>query len=175
MFNKLISLSITTAVSAVILSSCANGSQYAGNVYKSGQVNQQQEAKTVKILAVLPAKVEVDNAEGKKNAQIIGGLLGAIGGAVAGNELADNKPDGILVGGVGGGATGIAAGSLVNDKVLVDGVSIAYTYKGKTLNSVQVGKKCEFTPGTAILITTEKNEARIQPNATCPEETKGGK
>ncbi|HCR85794.1 MAG TPA: hypothetical protein DIV86_03865 [Alphaproteobacteria bacterium] len=169
-------LLLTTAiVSSAILSACASGSQYAGNVYKADQLNQQQEAKTVKILAVLPAKIEVDNSEGKKNAQVIGGLLGTIGGAVAGNELADNHNEGILVGGVGGGAAGAAAGSLVNDKVLVDGVSISYTHKGKTLNSVQVGRKCEFTPGTAIMVTTEKKETRIQANATCPEETKGGK
>ena len=52
-----------TAVSTiVVLSGCAaTGENIQANVYKAGQVNQTQEAKTVQILAVLPAKIEVDN------------------------------------------------------------------------------------------------------------------
>ncbi|HEY5298694.1 MAG TPA: hypothetical protein VIK59_12310 [Verrucomicrobiae bacterium] len=161
---------VILSASAVLLSGCmANGQQYAGNVYKAGQVNQEQEAKTVKILAVLPAKIEVDNAEGKKNAQVIGGVLGALGGAVAGHQIAQNKSNGAVVGGAGGAAVGVAAGSMVPDKVLVDGVSISYTRNHKTLHSAQVGRLCEFTPGTAIMVTTQAKETRIQPNATCPE------
>jgi len=172
MSKKILSLSITVLASTALLTSCADGSQFAGNVYKSDQVNQTQEAKTVKILAVLPAKVEVDNAEGKKNAQIIGGLLGVVGGAVVGNQAssAPTKANNTVLGGAAGGVAGAAAGSLVKDKVLVDGVSITYTRNKKTLHAVQVGKLCEFTPGTAIVISAGKNETRIQPNATCSKE-----
>ena len=170
-----LSLSILTTVASLsLLSGCmANGEQYAGNVYKAGQTNKQQDAKTVRILAVLPARVEVDNKQGKKGAEVIGGLLGAFGGAAAGHALAHGNGQGTTLGGLGGGAAGVAAGSLVDDKILVDGVSITYTRDHKTLHAVQVGRACEFEPGTAVVIVTEAAEARVQPNATCPTTTEG--
>ncbi|MFA6095062.1 MAG: hypothetical protein WC757_04225 [Candidatus Paceibacterota bacterium] len=63
---------------------------------------------------------------------------------------------------------GVAAGSLVADKVLVDGVSISYSQNEEMFSSAQVGKLCEFKPGTAIMISTSQSETRIQPNAVCP-------
>lgn len=168
------SITITTQMIACLslLSACqATGEQYAANVYKAGQVNQKQDAKTVKILAVMPAKIEVDNAEAKQNAQLIGGVLGALGGAAAGGSVKKHTGEATVAGAVGGGALGAAAGSaLVKDKVLVDGVSLTYVEGKKTLNSAQVGRLCEFAPGTAIVISTGNNETRIQPNAVCPKE-----
>ena len=165
---------LTTVASLSLLSGCmANGEQYAGNVYKAGQTNKQQDAKTVRILAVLPARVEVDNTQGKKGAEVIGGLLGALGGAAAGHTLAHGNGQGTTLGGLGGGAAGITAGSLVDDKILVEGVSITYTRDHKTLHAVQVSRVCEFEPGTAVVIVTEAAEARVQPNASCPVTTEG--
>ena len=141
------------------------------NVYKAGQVNQAQEAKTVQILAVMPAKVEVDNADQKKAAQVGGAIFGAILGAALGG-MAKNNPGAATAGGaVGGGVVGAAAGSLVKDKILVDGVSLTYLIMGKTLNSAQVGKSCEFAPGMAVMISTSPTETRIQPNKECPKES----
>jgi outer membrane lipoprotein SlyB len=155
-----------------LLAGCqATGEQYAANVYTSGQVNQKQEAKTVKILAIMAAKVEVDNTEAKQTAQLAGGVLGAIGGAVLGNTAHNYRGEATAAGAVGGGALGVVAGNtLVKDKVLVDGVSLTYEENKKTYSSAQVGRACEFTPGTALIISTEYNETRIQPNATCPAE-----
>lgn len=158
--------SVLTAVALV--TGCATGEQYKANVYRAGQVNQAQEAKVVRILAVLPAKVEVDNTEAKKNAQMAGAVFGALLGA-AGSQKAKNSNtrDNAVV---GGAAVGAAAGSMVPDKVLVDGVSLTYVWNSKTLNSVQVGKACEYVPGDAVMVSTSPTETRIQPNKECPKD-----
>ncbi len=160
---------IAFILSSMVVTGCSNsGEQYQANVYKAGQVNSRQAAKTVKILAVMPAKIEVDNTQGKQNAQMIGGVLGALAGGVIGNKNTKHSTSGTVTGAVAGGAVGAAGGSLVKDKVLVDGVSITYIEDGQTYNSAQVGQVCEFTPGTALVISSDGSETRIQPNATCP-------
>ena len=159
------------------LSGCTPpGQNLQANVYKADQVNSQQDAKVVEILAVMPAQVEADNTQQKQQAQIIGGVLGAIGGGVLGHQVADRgyQDNGAALGAAGGAAAGVAAGSLVPDKMLVEGVSITYKYKGKVLHSAQVGRKCEFKPGKAVVISTAEKETRVQPNATCPEKDSVG-
>ena len=155
----------------IALSGCAaTGENLKGNVYKAGQVNTAQNARTIKITAVLPAQIEVDNAEQKKQAMIIGGTLGALAGGLGGG-FGGLGTAGTVGTTVGGGAVGVAAGSMVSDKVLVEGVSIAYLENGKMFTSAQVGKLCEFRPNaTALIISTGPNETRIQPNAACPVE-----
>ena len=162
---------IAAAAAIISLAGCAaTGENLQANVYKAGQVNQTQEAKTVQILAVMPAKIEVDNAEQKKAAQVGGAILGAFLGAAAGGASKNNPGAATAGGAVAGAAVGGAAGSLVKDKVLVDGVSLTYVFKGKTLNSAQVGKACEFAPGMAVMISTSPTETRIQPNKECPKD-----
>jgi len=140
----------------------------AANVYSAGQVNTRQQAEVVNILAVLPAKVKVSNAQNQRADQIVDGLLGALAGAsLAGlghhhhYALANGT-----VGALGGGLFG--TGSLVPGEVLVDGVSITYVDHGSTFNSAQVGRLCEYRPGQAIMVATSPSETRIQPNTTCP-------
>ncbi len=99
---------------------------------------------------------------------IIGGALGALAGGLGGGfgGLGTGATIGTTAGGAG---LGVAAGSMVSDKVLVEGVSIAYLENGKMFTSAQVGKLCEFRPNTtALIISTGPNETRIQPNAVCP-------
>lgn len=162
----------TLLVGAALMSAMcgcqATGESYAPNVYSTGQVNSRQEAKTVNILAVMPAKVEVDNHEQKQAAQVFGAILGAVAGGMAGHSLGDRSSTNTALGVAGGAAVGGAAGSIVKDKVLVDGVSITYTDDGKTFNSAQVGKMCEFAPGLAVVVSMSSTETRIQPNTTCP-------
>lgn len=148
----------------------APGENLRSDVYRADQVNSAQEATVINILAVLPAKIEADNTQQKQAAQLAGGFLGAVAGGVAGSNLAggSNKVVGTTLGAVGGGGAGALAGSLVPGKVLVEGISITYELKGRTLNSAQVGKQCEFVPGKAVLISTGPGVTRIQPNATCP-------
>lgn len=157
-------------ISGIVLATgcAATGEQHQANVYKAEQVNTKQEAKTVQILAVLPAKIEVDNAKQQKVAQVGGALLGAALGATVGDKATRGKGSATAGGAIGGAVVGAGAGSLVSDKTLVDGVSLAYVEEGKTLSSAQVGKLCEFQPGLAIVISTSPTETRIQPNATCP-------
>lgn len=158
-------------IGSMIVAGCAaTGEQYQANVYKAGQVNQVQEAKTVQILAVLPAKIEVDNESQRKAAQAGGALIGALIGAGIGDAASHNKGSATAAGVVGGGLVGAGAGALVSDKRLVDGVSLTYVDGDKTLNSAQVGRICEFQPGVAIVISTSETETRIQPNAACPSE-----
>ncbi|TWI57497.1 outer membrane lipoprotein SlyB [Pseudomonas duriflava] len=168
-------LALSSMVVALIaLAGCqATGENYAANVYKAGQVNARQNAKTVNILAVMPAKIEVDNTQAKQSAQIFGAVLGAVAGGVVGHNVGSGRAPNTAIGAVGGGVVGAAAGSLVKDTTLVDGVSITYVEEGQTFNSAQVGRSCEFSPGMAVVVSTDANETRIQPNATCPVETKG--
>jgi uncharacterized protein YcfJ len=163
--NKIALLAVVS-----ILSGCAaTGANLQSNVYKAGQVNTAQAARSIQIITVLPAQIEVDNSEQKKQAQVGGAILGALAGGLGGGFGG--------IGGLGtagttiaGGAVGAAAGSLVSDKVLVEGVSIAYSENGKMFTSAQVGKACEYRVGTTIIISTSPTETRIQPNASCPVE-----
>lgn len=160
-------LLLTTLVSSLVLSGCASVSSddLSADVYDISQLNSQQETKTVTILSVLPAKVLVDNTENKRMAQTAGTILGGIAGAVLGYQHSDLAA--VAAGGAGA-TTGAVAGSMVKDKVKVEGVSITYKQGSKVLTSVQAGRKCQFKPGHAIVITTKAKETRIQPNAECP-------
>lgn len=176
---KALNTTTAAAVATILtISGCAApGQQHRANVYKAGQVNQMQEAKMVNILAVLPAQIEVDNSEQKKQAQIAGAFIGAIlGGAATGNNKKKLVKADPAAGAIVGGVAGAAAGSLVADTVLVDGVSITYTLAGqsKPLNSAQVGRVCEYKIGSSVMISTGPNETRIQPNKECPVEEKKG-
>ncbi len=161
--NKIALLAVVS-----ILSGCAaTGENIQSNVYRAGQVNMAQAARSIKIITVLPAKIEVDNSAQKKQAEVGGAILGALAGGLGGGfgGLGGLGTTGTTI---AGGAAGAAAGSLVSDKKLVEGVSIAYSENGKMFTSAQVGKACEYRPGTTIIISTSPNETRIQPNATCP-------
>jgi outer membrane lipoprotein SlyB len=159
---------ISTLIGSAILSGCAApGQNLQANVYRAGQVNQVQEAKTVVIKAVMPAQVEVDNSAAKKQAEIGGAVIGALLGGAIGNR--SKRQGSGTVGAVGGAAAGAAAGSMVGDKILVDGVSLTYVLNNRMLTSTQVGKLCEFKAGeVALMISTSPTETRIQPNAECP-------
>lgn len=161
---------VIVGLSVLSLAACAQpGADAGANVYSEGQVNTRQKAEVVNILAVMPAKVKVSNAENQRTAQIAGGLLGAVAGAGLGAGLSSHNALATgAVGAVGGGAVGAAAGSLVPGQVLVDGVSITYSDHGSTFNSAQVGRMCQYAPGQAIMVSTSPTETRIQSNATCP-------
>lgn len=156
---------------AVIVAGCqATGEEYQADVFDASQVNTQQEAKTVKIITVTPTKIKVSNERNRKAAQMVGGLLGAVGGAALG---ANHNRDTAIIGGVAGGAGGALAGSMVNETSLVPGVLIGYSEEGKIYTSAQVGKVCEFAPGgISLMVKTINDETRIQPNAACPEPVK---
>ena len=154
---------------AMIAGCTAPGEQNRADVFSADQVNTRQAAQVVNILAVLPAKVEVDNSENQRTAQLIGGLVGGLGGGVLGGTLASHQVLATTaLGGAGGGALGVAAGSLVPGTALVPGVSLAYEQDGKTFSSAQVGRTCEYMPGHALIVQTSPNSTRIQPNAACP-------
>ena len=153
-------------LSAAVLVGCSStGEEYSASTYNTGQINRQQEVETIKIISVMPAKIQVDNSEAKSKAQLVGGVVGALVGGYAGNRLDSGR--GTITGGAVGGAVGATAGSMVDDKTLVDGVTITYQKDGTTYSSSQVGKRCEFVPGDAVMIKTSYHETRIQPNATC--------
>ncbi|HBI83654.1 hypothetical protein G3I67_01685 [Orrella sp. NBD-18] len=155
------------SVSVLALAGCATGQNYKPNVYRGGQVNQQQSAKTIQIIALSPVQVEVDNTKGQQAAMIGGAVLGAVIGGVLGNQ-SRNTGAGIALGGLAGGA----GGSLVSNTVMVEGVSITYQDGTHTMNSVQVGRLCEYKQGAAVMISSAPGETRIQPNneVPCPKE-----
>ncbi len=121
-------------------------------IYQTHQLNTKQETKTVNIISILPAKVAVDNSQNKRNAQAFGALIGAVAGGVIGHNVGSGSNSGTTAGAVGGGAVGAAAGSMVNDKTLVEGVSLTYKEGTKVYTSTQVGKECQFTQKMLLLL-----------------------
>ncbi len=172
--KKISVCALAIAIAATLpLTGCqSTGSQYKATVYDTAQVNQKQEAKTVKIISVLPVQIAVDNKAGKETAQTVGALLGAVAGGVVGYNAGSGKSEAGAVGGaVAGGAGGVLAGSMVDDKIMVEGVTLAYSENNKVYTSTQVGRQCEFQPGVALVVMTTAKETRVQPNASCPKES----
>lgn len=155
--------------SLAVLAACQQpGADLAANVYQADQVNQSQDAKIINILSLSPAKVEVSNAQNQHTAQVVGGLLGAVGGGLLGGNIGHGGTGNVVGGAALGGVGGAAAGSLVPGQVLVEGVTIGYTEAGALHTSTQVGDMCQFKMGQAMVVTTQANETRVQPNAICP-------
>lgn len=163
-------LLLQIAVLATLPGCQATGEQYKADVFDVSQANSQQEARTVKIITATPTKIKVSNEQNKKRAQIAGGVIGALAGGALGSS---KNSDTAIAGAAGGAVAGVAAGSLVNDETLVPGVLLSYSEGDKIYTSAQVGQVCQFAPGqVSLLVKTTANETRIQPNATCPVETK---
>lgn len=164
---------LNLALGAVVvfgLSGCMNSQESLGaDVYDVRELNTQQNAKTVEIISIMPAKVAVENKD-KQTAQLVGGVLGAVVGGVVGHNVGSGSDAGTLAGTAAGGALGVAAGSMVDDKKIVEGVTLAYKQGTKLKTSTQAGRACQFKLGTALLVSSanKHNETRIQPNSTCP-------
>ncbi|MBH3430449.1 hypothetical protein I5S59_22100 [Pseudomonas alkylphenolica] len=166
MFKHCLALTVVAA----LVGCQATGEQYQSDVFDASQVNTQQEAKTVKIITVSPTKIKVSNEKNQKAAMMVGGVLGALGGAALG---AGKNTDTAIIGGVAGGGAGALAGSMVNDTSLVPGVLIGYSENGKIFTSAQVGRPCDYKVGEiSLMVMTMSNETRIQPNASCPDPKK---
>lgn len=151
---------------AFLIAGCANdGTAYRSDVYWAGQVNQAQEVKTVQIIAVMPARITVDNRYERDDSATMGTILGALAGAVIGASVS-NSPDAVIAGTVGGAALGNVTGKGVSGRQenFVEGVQITFRIGDKIYNSAQVGRVCEFKTGTAIMVSPKPNETRIQPN-----------
>ncbi len=139
-------------------------SHYAADVYQADQINTRQEAKAVRILSIEASKVQVENKRNQELAAIGGAILGGLLGA----ELSSNTSHGKAAT-LGGGLVGATvAENIAVNTVLVDGVSLFYEQNGTILTSTQVGQPCQFAPGTALMIVTQANNSRIQPNAMNP-------
>ncbi|MDA3054436.1 MULTISPECIES: glycine zipper 2TM domain-containing protein [unclassified Campylobacter] len=166
MKKSLLSLSV---VAMIALSGCSNKSETLGpDVYDEHGLNQEQNAKTIQILSIVPAKVRVDNTENKRLAQAAGGVVGAVGGAVLGHKMGGrHETGGAVAGGAIGGVLGAGAGSMVSDTKVIDAVTITYK-DGKSLkSSTQAGRVCQYANGEALMISSYSGETRIQPNAVC--------
>ena len=166
MNNKTIAVAVLLSA-AIAVVGCATGEQHRADSYSADMVNSAQDVKPVTILALNPAKVQVDNSANKKKAEVGGAVLGALLGGAAGGTAKDKSGAKVAGGAAVGGVVGAAAGSMVDDKVMVDGVSIIFKEDGKgkkPKTSTQVGKMCEFKVGDAFMFTTKTNETRIQPN-----------
>ena len=156
-------LALTLALSGCV----SDGNSYRSDVYRANQVNQAQEVRTVEIIVINPAQVEVSNRDKSNRAQLTGALIGAIAGSLIASQHTD-RDSSRIASGVGGAAIGgmigdsVAGGSSSN---FVNGVQLVYrTSKGKIFQSAQVGRLCEFRTGTALLVSAERGETRVQPN-----------
>lgn len=163
--NKKIA-AIGSLAGVLMLAGCANdGTAYRSDVYWAGQVNQAQAVKTVQIIAVMPARITVDNRYQRDESATVGTILGALAGAVVGVVVSDS-PDAVVAGTVGGAALGNLTGKGVSGsgERFVEGVQITFRQGDRIFNSAQVGRVCEFKTGTAIMVSPSPNETRIQPN-----------
>ena len=152
----------------MLIGCAATGERYRADVYSSSHVNQAQQGTIITIKTVTPTKIEVDNSEQRRKAEIAGGSIGALAGGLGLGLGTKSRGAGVL-GAIGGGVIGAGAGSMISDKILVDGVTITYKVNGKLFSSTQVGRTCEFIENEdALMIITDYNETRIQPNTKCP-------
>lgn len=157
-------ISSMLATSLMVLSACVDpGATHKANTFTAGQVNQRQEVKTVSIITIQPAKVEVSNKRNREIVEGIGLLLGA-GLGIAIGEKNNHGAQGAVL----GAAAGADAGRLgVGDTKLVDGVQIIYQEGNRVLQSAQVGLPCEYAIGLALVTVTASEETRIQSNHDC--------
>lgn len=158
--------------SLLALAACQTpGVESRPDVYDQSQVNTLQRTRVVTIIAVSPARINVDNTANQKTARIAGGILGAALGSGLAAGVGHTGWGGGLAAGAGGAAGGALLGGAVTGKnTLVSGVSVTYQDRagGEAYTSTQIGRPCEYAPGTAQLVTTTNNETRVQPNAVCP-------
>jgi outer membrane lipoprotein SlyB len=144
-----------------------DGNMYRADVYNANSVNRVQEVNTVTIVAVNPAQVAVDNSDNRRTATTVGAVLGGIAGVAIGNHDHHSTSSRVL-GGVGGAALGGLAGSAIagnSSTAYANGVQIVYRAPdGKTYQSAQVGRICEYKLGEATVVSSESGETRIQPN-----------
>ena len=148
------------ALCAAMLAGCAaDGTAYRSDVYSSSSVNRAQEVTTVEIIAISPGRVAVSNTENRDRAQMTGAALGS---------HHNHDTSSRVIGGLAGGAVGALAGDAVgggSSTSFVEGVQLVYkTSTGRMLQSTQVGRPCEFKTGTAIMVSPNPSETRIQPN-----------
>ncbi|PCS23989.1 hypothetical protein [Candidatus Enterovibrio escicola] len=150
-------------LSIIVFTGCqATGEKHRSSSYVLGDINKRQEAKTINIISITEAKVEIDNKEARKNMALVGGLIGSVAGSFIGHNQGET-----LTGGALGGIAGATSGLLPSKSVLVDAVTITYSEHNKIYTSTQIGLACEFKPGVALVVSTRTNETRVQPNANC--------
>lgn len=164
--KKLLSM-VAVATLVATLAGCANdGTLYRADTYQASQVNQLQEVRSVKILAINPARVAVSNDDNRQTSRLIGGVIGAIAGVAIANHGRHTDNARLVGGALGAGAGALAGDTLAgnSDTSYTDGVQLTFSMDGRTFQSVQVGKPCEYRTGPAIMATSKPGETRIQPN-----------
>ena len=168
MFKKTL-LCASTLAFTLAMTGCVveDGNRYRSDVYSANAVNRVQAVETVEIVYISPAQVAVPTSGDKDRAQMAGMILGAIAGAAIGNH-GHHSTSSRVMGGLAGGALGNLAGQAVGDRTsndFVDGVQLTFRGKdGRLYQSAQVGNVCEFRLGTAMLVSPNQGDARIQPN-----------
>lgn len=86
-----------------LLSGCANSDLYSGDVYRAGQAKQVQSVVYGTIVHARPVLIQ-----GENKVDVFGGFAGAVLGGVAGNAVGRGKGNQLatVVGGVGGAMAG---------------------------------------------------------------------
>ena len=142
-----------------------NADDHAADVYQTDQLNTKQETKTVNIISILPQKLPQTTPKINRNCTSLRRFIGAVAGGISATTSGLAAiPERQQV--VGGGAAGQQR-VLVNDKTLVEGVSL--TYKEGTVYTTQVGKECQFTTGLAVITRITKRVFSQIPK--CPEKS----
>lgn len=167
MIKKIASVAALSA--ALILSGCANdNARYRADVYGPGSLNQAQEVRTVEILSIQPAKVALPNSANNQSMQLAGTVLGAIAGAVIGNQFGHGPHDrqgARIFGGIAGGFLGNRTADLASGGTdYQDGVQLTFRVNDQMYTSVQVASPCEYKLGTAMMVQQGSYGSRIQPN-----------
>ena len=99
-------------LSTVVLSGCqSDANNYQADVFTTSQLNTRQEARTITIISILPAKVVVDNTDNRNTAVTVGLVIGAVAGGVVGAALGSSSDGAIAGGALVGGAVGALTGT----------------------------------------------------------------
>ncbi|MGI9392186.1 MAG: hypothetical protein ACR2N8_01430 [Parvibaculales bacterium] len=148
----------------VFMSGCVKlGTGLRSDEYSAVDINKRQEVIELEIISVKKAKVVLDDIRKLEVGKLFGSLVGAAIGSAVGNR-SDNEGEAIIAGIVAGRDI---ASNLADRKSVIDGVSIVYRQGNKNFSSAQLGRPCEYKAGKAFIISGDREETRVQPNAVC--------
>jgi outer membrane protein OmpA-like peptidoglycan-associated protein len=115
------------------------------------------------LLAAAPLFAQVDDHAKTKKGAVVGGVLGALAGAVIGNNRQGHSPKrGAIVGGVAGAAAGAIVGAMMDKQERelrqIDGLNVARVNDGEL--NVTVRNDVLFDTGSASLRSASRSALR---------------
>lgn len=140
----------------LLVTGCA--SSYGGNEYGAGTVGQPATVREGYVVSVRPVKIKAGN-----NNQVIGTVVGAAIGGIAGSQVGGGREEnavGAIAGATIGGVVGneVAKGSNTRD-----GYAYVIDFGDGEVLEITQGADIYVQPGTRVFVSFYPDRARIQP------------